>query len=147
MSAEIFWMILGFAFLILEIFTTSFFIMWFGLAGLITALASWLWIDSFSIQLVIFAVSSFILVLFTRTLADKVSKDSPRKITQDNIIGKEGIVVETITADNSKGIVKIFGQDWRAVTDGEAEIQKGSYVKILSLRGVKITVKQVKHAE
>ncbi len=143
MSAEIFWMILGFAFLIMEIFTTSFFIMWFGLAGLITALVSWLWIDSFMLQLLIFAVSSFILVLYTRKMANRIAKDPTRKITQDNIIGKEGTVIELITSDGSKGIVKVLGQEWRAVSDNETAIEKGSKVEILNLTGVKLTVKKV----
>jgi len=136
-------MILGFAFLIMEIFTTSFFIMWFGLAGLITALVAWLWVDSFIIQLVVFAVSSFILVLYTRKMANHISKDSPRKITQDNIIGKEGTVVEPITSDGSKGIVKVLGQEWRAIPEDERDIGKGSKVEIISLTGVKLTVRKI----
>ena len=143
MSLEIVWMILGFILLIAEMFTASFFIMWFGVSALFTALVSWLWIDSFTLQLVIFAVVSFLLVLFTRKLANKMSGEPSRKITQDEIIGKTGIVTETILSDNSKGLVKMNGQEWRAVSEKGNEIEKGKKVVVKRLYGVKIYVEEL----
>jgi len=142
MSREIIWMILGFVLLIAEMFTTTFFIMWFGVSALFTALLSWLWVDSLTFQLLIFAVCSFLLVLFTRKLTNKFSGEPSRKITQDEIIGKIGLVTETILADHSKGIVKIDGQEWRACSVNGVEIEKGENVVIQRLQGVKIYVKK-----
>jgi len=142
MSREIIWMILGFVLLIAEMFTTTFFIMWFGVSALFTALVSWLWVDSLTFQLLIFAVCSFLLVLFTRKLTNKFSGEPSRKITQDEIIGKIGLVTETILADHSKGIVKIDGQEWRACSVNGVEIEKGENVVIQRLQGVKIYVKK-----
>jgi len=142
MSREIIWMILGFVLLIAEMFTTTFFIMWFGVSALFTALVSWLWVDSLTFQLLIFAVCSFLLVLFTRKLTNKFSGEPSRKITQDEIIGKIGLVTETILADHSKGIVKIDGQEWRACSVNGVEIEKGKNVVIQRLQGVKIYVKK-----
>jgi len=143
MSLEIVWMILGFILLIAEMFTASFFIMWFGVSALFTALVSWLWIDSFTLQLVIFAGVSFLLVLFTRKLANKMSGEPSRKITQDEIIGKTGIVTETILSDNSKGLVKMNGQIWRAVSEKGTEIERGKKVVVKRLYGVKIYVEEL----
>ena len=143
MSSEIVWMILGFLLLIAEMFTATFFIMWFGVSALFTALLSWLWIDSFLVQLLIFAVVSFLLVLFTRKLANKMSGEPSRKITQDEIIGKTGIVTETILDDNSKGLVKMNGQEWRAVSEKGNEIEKGKKVVVKRLYGVKIYVEEL----
>jgi len=143
MSSEILWMIFGFLLLIAEMFTTTFFIMWFGISALFTALLSWLWIDSFTLQLLLFAVVSFLLVLFTRKLANRMSGEPSRKITQDEIIGKTGIVTETILMDNSKGLVKLNGQQWRAVSEKGTEIERGKKVVVKRLYGVKIYVEQI----
>src|SRR6056297_1453429 len=143
MSSEILWMIFGFLLLIAEMFTTTFFIMWFGISALFTALLSWLWIDSFTLQLLLFAVVSFLLVLFTRKLANRMSGEPSRKITQDEIIGKTGIVTETILSDNSKGLVKLNGQQWRAVSEKGTEIERGKKVIVKRLYGVKIYVEQI----
>jgi len=143
MSWEIIWMILGFILLIAEMFTVTFFIMWFGVSALFTALLSWLWIDSFTLQLLIFAIVSFLLVLFTRKLANKMSGEPSRKITQDEIIGKTGIVTETILSDNSKGLVKMNGQVWRAVSENGTEIERGRKVIVKRLYGVKIYVEEI----
>lgn len=143
MSVEIFWMILGFALLIGEMFTTSFFLMWFGISALLTAFISWFWIDSFVVELLIFAVLSFVLVLTTRRFANRISGEPSRKIIQDDIIGKEAYVTETILADNSKGLVKVLGQEWRAVTELGQRIEKGANVKVIRLHGVKLTVEKL----
>ena len=142
MTWEILWMILGFILLIAEMFTATFFIMWFGVSALFTALLTWLWIDSFMIQLLIFAIVSFLMVLFTRKLANKMSGEPSRKITQDEIIGKTGIVTETILSDNSKGLVKMNGQVWRAVSEKGIEIERGKKVTVKRLYGVKIYVEE-----
>jgi len=142
MTWEILWMILGFILLIAEMFTATFFIMWFGVSALFTALLTWLWIDSFMIQLLIFAIVSFLMVLFTRKLANKMSGEPSRKITQDEIIGKTGIVTETILSDNSKGLVKMNGQVWRAVSEKGTEIERGKKVTVKRLYGVKIYVEE-----
>ncbi|MDN5360409.1 MAG: hypothetical protein PWQ84_1472 [Thermotogaceae bacterium] len=143
MSREIIWMIFGFILLITEMFTTTFFVMWFGISALFTALVSWLWIDSFALELLIFAVVSFLLVLFTRRLANKMSGEPSRKITQDEIIGKTGTVTETILSDNSRGLVKMNGQVWRAVSEKGVEIERGKKVVVKSLHGVKIYVEEI----
>src|SRR6056297_195958 len=142
MTWEILWMILGFILLIAEMFTATFFIMWFGVSALFTALLTWLWIDSFMIQLLIFAIVSFLMILFTRKLANKMSGEPSRKITQDEIIGKTGIVTETILSDNSKGLVKMNGQVWRAVSEKGTEIERGKKVTVKRLYGVKIYVEE-----
>ena len=143
MSREIIWMIFGFILLITEMFTTTFFIMWFGISALLTALVSWLWIDSFTLELLIFAGVSFLLVLFTRRLANKMSGEPSRKITQDEIIGKTGMVTETILSDNSRGLVKMNGQVWRAVSEKGVEIERGKRVVVKRLYGVKIYVEEI----
>ncbi len=143
LGMDIIWLILGFLFLILEMFTVTFFALLFGIAAMITALLAWLWIDSITLQILLFAAFSFILILFAKKFANRISQDSTRKIAQDEIIGKIGYVTSTIRADGSKGLVKILGEEWRAIPVDDEPIEQGSKVEVLSLTGVKLTVKKV----
>ena len=94
-------------------------------------------------ELLIFALVSFVLVLTSRRFANRISGEPSRKITQDDIIGKEAHVTQTILEDNSKGLVRIRGQEWRAVTELGQRIEKGAQVKVIKLHGVKLTVEKL----
>jgi len=71
MKTTIFWLILGVLFLIAEIFTPSFFIMWFGIGAFAAMLVAFLFENSVLYQSIAFILVSLILVLFTRKLAQK----------------------------------------------------------------------------
>ncbi|MDD8053883.1 MAG: NfeD family protein, partial [Thermotogota bacterium] len=63
-----------------------------------------------------------------------------RLISQDEMIGKDGVVSETITADGGKGLVRINKDIWRARPLKDQEILAGVKVKVIELKGVTVTV-------
>jgi len=68
---------------------------------------------------------SGILVLSTRKLAKKITGEEVRSINVDEIIGKEAIVIEQIDNKLGKGVVKVSGDMWRAVSvDDDVVITK-----------------------
>ena len=140
MNPTIFWLILGVLFLIAEIFTPSFFIMWFGIGSFAAMLVAFLFENSVLYQAIVFIVVSLIFVLFTRKMAQKMSGKPSRLISQDEMIGKEGVVSETITADGGKGLVRINKDIWRARSLKDQEILAGVKVKVIELKGVTVTV-------
>jgi membrane protein implicated in regulation of membrane protease activity len=142
MNPAVFWLVLGVIFLIAEIFTPTFFIMWFGIGAFAAMLVAFLFENSFFYQSLAFIVVSFIFVLFTRKLAQKMTGKPTRQIAQDEIIGKEGVVFETISRDGSKGLVRIDKDLWRAKPQKEIEIPAGAKVFVVELKGVTITVDQ-----
>jgi len=143
MKTTIFWLILGVLFLIAEIFTPSFFIMWFGIGAFAAMLVAFLFENSVLYQSIAFILVSLILVLFTRKLAQKMSGKPSRLIVQDEMIGRIGVVIETITADGGKGFVRIDKEIWRARSRSEQEIPVGAKIKVIELKGVTVTVDPV----
>ena len=143
MKTTIFWLILGVLFLIAEIFTPSFFIMWFGIGAFAAMLVAFLFENSVLYQSIAFILVSLILVLFTRKLAQKMSGKPSRLIVQDEMIGRIGVVTETITADGGKGFVRIDKEIWRARARSEQEIPVGAKIKVIELKGVTVTVDPV----
>ena len=143
MKTTIFWLIIGVLFLIAEIFTPSFFIMWFGIGAFAAMLVAFLFENSVLYQSIAFILVSLILVLFTRKLAQKMSGKPSRLIVQDEMIGRIGVVTETITADGGKGFVRIDKEIWRARSRSEQEIPVGAKIKVIELKGVTVTVDPV----
>ena len=136
-----FWLIISGICLIIESFTLGFFVFWFSIGALLALIVS-LFTTNIVIQSVVFVVSSTILLLLTKPLIKKFVKTPKTKPTNVySIIGKEGIVLESIDNLNSTGKVKVNGELWSAISD--SNIEKGETIKVLSVNGVKIKKKKV----
>ncbi len=138
-----FWIVLGVVFSIIEILTPSFFFLWFGVGAFISAAVSPFL--PITLQILIFGISSAILVLLTRPIAKKISGgEPPKKIHLDDIIGKEAIVIEKIDNIEGTGLVKIGGDVWRAYARRDDEkFEKGEKVRILKVEGAHVVVERV----
>ena len=138
----VFWITVGVVFSVLEILTPSFFFLWFGIGGFVAAAASMF--VNVALQIVIFAVTSAVLLLLTRPLAKKITGgEPPRKIHVEEIVGKTAVVIEKINNDKGVGLIKIDGDVWRAYSDNDEIIEKGEKVKILKVEGAHVVVKRV----
>ena len=130
-------------FTIIEMATVGFFIIWFGIAALLTAAFSLFMPQAYVIQIVVWAILSALLVLFTKRFTDKVKPD----VTATNvysIIGKRAVVTTTINNENATGQIKVDGDVWSAKAENYDEvIQSGEHVEILRIDGVKAVVKKV----
>ena len=136
-----FWLVLSGICLIIESFTLGFFVFWFSIGALLALIVS-LFTTNIVIQSVVFVVSSTILLLLTKPLIKKIVKTPKTKSTNVySIIGKEGIVLESIDNLNSTGKVKVNGELWSAISD--SNIEKGETIKVLSINGVKLKVEKV----
>lgn len=69
-------------------------------------------------------------------------KDSPRKISIDEIVGERALVIETIDFEKNRGKVKINGDIWRAVTEDNSTVNINEYVIILKVDGTKLIVRK-----
>ena len=138
------WLIIAGVCLIIEIATVGFFVFWFAIAALITALLS-LFINIIA-QATIFIIISVILIFLTKPLTDKITKKDKVATNVNALIGQEGIVIKEINSGSNKiGQVKISGDTWSAVTtnDFTNAIPVGSNVKILKIDGVNLIVEPV----
>jgi len=142
-----FWIIFGVLLMVIEIFTPTFFIFWFGLGSLAAAITAYFY-ENTLLELLTFIVVSGVLVLSTRKLAKKITGEEVRSINVDEIVGKEAIVVERISNKSGKGIVKVSGDMWRAVsTDDEMVIDVGEKVIVERVEGAHVVVRPLRREE
>ena len=136
-----FWLIVAGICFVIESFTIGFLVFWFGI-GALAALVASLFISNIWIQSLIFIIVSSLLLIFTKPLVKKFVKE--KDIIPTNvysIIGKEGIVVESIDTINGVGKVKVNGELWSATS--LENIEKGTKVKVLKVNGVKLEVEKL----
>lgn len=138
-----FWLIALVAFLIIEIITLGLTTIWFAAGALISFIAAWLG-QPLGVQLVLFFVVSFILLIFTRPVVQKRLNGSRVRTNVNSMIGKEGKVTELIDNFNETGCIIVDGMEWtaRAAEEGK-RIQAGRKVVIQEIRGVKAIVNPV----
>ena len=148
MAANIWWiwMVIAAVFVIGEIFTAGFFLLWFGIgaaaAGILAILglgAGWQWGTFVVISGVLFAIS--------RRFSERFTKKQPPGIGADRFIGKEGVVLEEIDNIKSTGRVQLKKEEWRADSDTDEVIPVGKRVKVTRLDGTHLIVKTSKEGE
>ena len=136
-----FWLIIAGLCLVIEIYTVGFFIFWFGIGALFALLVSFITNNLF-IQIAVFLISSSLLVILTKPLMKKFTKNEKTVPTNFfSLSGKQVIVTKKIDSDNSTGQVKVKGELWSAISD--KDIEKDAKVKILGVDGVKLKVEKI----
>lgn len=134
------WMIIAALFVVGEIFTAGFFLLWFGVGAAVAGVLALLGL-SFGWQLAAFAVVSLVLFASSRRLAERFSKKQPPGIGADRFIGKQGIVLEDIDNVKNVGRVRLDKEEWRADSEAEAIIPAGKQVEVVRLEGTHLVVK------
>lgn len=135
------WLIAAIILVIIELLTAGFGVICFAIGALFSALVAYftpniLW------QLLVFAAVSLLTFIFLRPVLIKLleRKTKEVKTNADALIGKIGVVSETIDADKNTGRVAIDGDDWKAVTADGSVINKGEKVKVVSRDSIILTV-------
>jgi len=137
------WLIAAAFFFVAEIITVGFFIFWLGIGSILAMLVSFV-TDSVIIQVATFAVSSSILLFFTKPLAKKLTKSDNVATNSFSLINKKGVVTIDINPLEGTGQVKVNGEVWSAKTENNLVIPKDTQIKVLKIDGVKLVVEQVK---
>ncbi len=144
--AWIFWIILGIIFIVAEIFTLGFVLLWFGLGALAAAFFSFLGFG-FIWQFLIFAAVSITLTAFSRTIFNNyfTNKDSENiKTGVDSLPGQIGTVKQSSNGILNEGSVKVFGSIWTAFPEiGEEPLLEGEKVEVTRIQGSSIYVRKV----
>lgn len=146
MSLAIIWLIVLVVCLIIEISTLGLASIWFAggalLAMLIAVIGGPLWL-----QILVFLVTSIVLLIFTRPIATKYFNKNRTKTNVESVVGKQAIVTENI--DNLKGAGRIVtnGMEWTARSLDDSLIEEGAVVVIEKIEGVKAIVKIRKEGE
>ncbi len=138
-SPTIIWAILGITLIITEVFTASFFLLFFGIAALVVAAAKLMGLENFTAELILFAVLGLAGALaFRKKVLASFKSDT-------SVVGTDGKVIaatEDIAAKGS-GKIQYQGTVWMAVNSGEADIKSGDSVTIVKTDGVKLVLTKV----
>ena len=139
-----YWGVAALVLFIVEMFTSGFAVICLAIGALGGAAASLLdW--SLEIQLLVFAVVSFVALIAVRPILKRLffSKGEKVQTNVDAIIGKRGVVCVEIEADDDNGRVMIDGLDWRAKSDNNEPLPVGTKVEVVERDSVILTVKKL----
>ena len=144
--AWIFWLVLGVALIIAEVFTLGFVLFWFGLGAIAAALVGFVG-GGFLLQFLAFAIVSVALTAMSRTIfANYLSHrdEDTVKMGVDSLPGKVGTVTITSNGALREAAVKVYGSTWTAFPiDGETTLTEGEKVEVVSVKGSSIYVRPV----
>lgn len=140
------WMAIAAFFVIAEIFTMGFALLWFGIGA---AVAGILALIGFGLgwQLASFIVISGVLFAVSRSFAEKFTKKQPPGVGADRFIQKKGVVTEEIDNIKNTGRVRIGKDEWRADSETDWTIAAGEIVEVTRVDGTHLVVKLSKEGE
>ncbi len=127
--------------LFMEINTADLTIIWFCIASLVAFILALFGIP-YVIQIVVFIILSFILLLATKPLTKNMMNKTLIRTNADRIISTIGIVTKTINPDDI-GEVKVGSEYWRAISADNTLINEDEKVVIISFSGNKVVVSKL----
>jgi membrane protein implicated in regulation of membrane protease activity len=141
---EIWWLWFAFAalFIISEVFTQGFFLLWFGIGGAIAGILAVLGVGP-AWQWAAFVVVSGVLLTVSRRFADRFSQKQPPGVGADRLLGKRGVVLQDIDNMKNAGRVRIDKEEWRAESDDDSVIASGTRVEVIRLDGTHAVVRPI----
>ena len=136
------WMILAALFVVGEIFTAAFFLLWFGVGAAVAGLLALMGAGA-GWQLGVFVVVSFVLFAVSRRFAERVTKKQPPGIGADRFVGEECIVLEEIDNTHNTGRVRMDREEWRAESAAGEVIPVQTRVRVVRLSGTHLVVDKI----
>lgn len=136
-----FWFSVGIICLIIEIITPGiFYAATLSIAAFITGVVSFFITDKF-ILLLVFAVLAIVSIFLIKPFLQKAFRlDEDTTLSNvDSIIGKTGMVTQEITAIQ-KGLVKIDGEVWTAITSNNETLPVQTKIVVQKIEGVTLFV-------
>ena len=136
------WFIAGLVLLLTELFAPSLILIFFGLGAWVVTALYLLFNIEFPTQLIVFAVSSIMLLVFLRkklkpVFLGYVSSKQNSGQNMDDFFEKEAVVVARIEP-GKPGKVEFNGVAWDAESDSSLDVDKR--VKIIDRSGLKLKV-------
>lgn len=138
----VFWFVIAGIFLLVEVYTPSFFLIWFSFGAVLAGLLALIGIPEF-IQVPVFLISSTILVIFARPIVRKFVDKNQDPIPSNvyNLIGVKAIVLKSVNQMSGKVKIMNTGEIWSAYTYEHFEpIEENTQVIIKEVDGAKLVV-------
>lgn len=144
--SPILWLIIMVVLVAIEIATLGLTTIWFA-GGAFTAFLLALLGVPWQVQLSVFVVVSFVLLIFTRPVAMKHLNKRTTKTNAESLVGKTARVTSHIDNLQAMGSASLNGQEWTARSyRDDKTIEEGTLAKITEVRGVKLILEPVEEA-
>jgi len=117
------WIIVGVIGLIIDLLSGTLFMLWVAGGCFVAAIVSALLPEVAWAPWAAFVVATSVLLYLGRPLARRFQQQRLTPSNVDAVIGREGIVLETIDPVQNTGRVRIGSEEWRARSD--EQIQSG----------------------
>lgn len=138
----IFWLVLFVALLIIEILTMGLTTIWFAGGAIIAYVLAFVGFG-LPVQIVVFLLTSIILLVLTRPIAMRFFNQQRQRTNAESLIGKKAVVRESIDTLRGVGRVEVNGMEWSAKTEEQEDtIEEGTIVVIEGIQGVKLIVRK-----
>ncbi len=141
MDSAIIWFLIGLGLVLAELAVPGVILVFIGVAAWVVALLDWVGVDSFSIQLWVFGLTSLGLVVFARRFvrgwfSGKESSESGD--LDEEFVGKVVTVVKAI-GKGGFGLVELKGAQWKAIS--ETSLSEGDLAEVVSRDNLTLEVK------
>jgi membrane protein implicated in regulation of membrane protease activity len=141
------WVWLGvavlFALVELTLLAGSFVLLPFAVSAFVAAIAGF-YDASVEIQWAIFLLLGALLWFAFWRYAKRFASDNamPAGVGADRLVGMTAIVTADIHPDDTerRGRVKVVGEEWGALTDGDHPLPAGSKVRVVAMNGTRVMV-------
>ncbi|MBP1989409.1 NfeD family protein [Paenibacillus eucommiae] len=110
------WLIIGCVLLVAEMLTLTFYMLWLGVGALIAFAIALIFPDSFLLQVLFGCIAALLLTIFSKPLTRRIRKAEGFKDAIDDLVGKQGIVVQEIS-EGKYGVVKVGNETWSAFSN------------------------------
>jgi len=140
------WAIIGLGLLALEMATGTFYILWFGVAGLCLAVVTWIFTEiSMPIQLVLYAVLSLGALWLWKKHEKKIQVNARVGQSQGEEIGRIGVLIKACSPAQT-GVIRFTqglmgSREWTAVSN--ATINEGEEAKVIAVEGNALRVEKI----
>jgi membrane protein implicated in regulation of membrane protease activity len=138
----IIWLVAVIVFAVVELATFQLVAIWFAVGGVCSMAACSLGAPDW-VQLLVFGVTSLILLLATRPFVKKFLNLKYVRTNADRLVGRTAIVTQGICNLEARGTVIISGITWTARSADGEDIEAGEKVQIKSIEGVKLIVSNI----
>ncbi len=126
---------------IVEVETAQFVSIWGAIGAIVTAFPAYLGVN-FEVQLLVFAITTVLLLILTRPFVSKIAKPKVVHTNAKMVIGCVGIVTEQIDNESDLGRATVNGISWTARAEkDDVLITPSTKVEVLAIEGVKLIVR------
>jgi membrane protein implicated in regulation of membrane protease activity len=134
------WVFFAIILAIAEIFTSGFFLICFGIGAAIAAVAGFFGLSPVA-QLGVFVLGSAVALYFLRPFANRISNPNAPAVGIDRLVGRQGIVLETIDPARGRGVVRVDHEPWSADSIDGVPIAVGTMVQVVEIEGTHLKVR------